>query len=118
MGGSLRPTRDNGELRKVIMSTRRLNVSLPGLPKLGLYISLLLLPGGFTGLLLVCWLEHRNRGGDKPKGKTRMWYSQMRGWRDVIPGLWRFATSTPRLNLEIGTGAPVRERVDPAAQYI
>jgi len=37
------------------MSTRRLQLSLPGLPKAGLYISLLLLPGGFIGLLLVCW---------------------------------------------------------------
>ena len=76
------------------MSTRRLNISIPGLPKLGLYISLLL-PGGFTGLLLVCWLEHRNRDAGKPKGKTRMWYSQMRGWRDFVPALCRLATSKP-----------------------
>ena len=99
------------------MSTRRLNVSLPGLPKLGLYISLLLMPGGFIGLLLVCWLEHRG-GSEKPKGKARMWYSQMRGWRDVIPGLWRFATSKPGLNLETGAAARTAERKDPAAQYV
>lgn len=100
------------------MSTRRLNISLPGLPKLGLYISLLLLPGGFTGLLLVCWLEHRTRGADKPKGKTRMWYSQMRGWRDLIPALWRLAASKPSLNLDVGTGSRRLERRDPAAQYV
>ena len=98
------------------MSTRRLNVSLPGLPKAGLYISLLLLPGGFIGLLLVCWLEHR--GGDRPQGKARMWYSQMRGWRDLIPGLWRLATSAPRLNLDVGAGAPGRACVDAARRYI
>jgi hypothetical protein len=100
------------------MSTRRLNISLPGLPRLGLYISLLLLPGGFTGLLLVCWLEHRNKGADKPKGTTRMWYSQMRGWRDLIPALWRLATSEPRLNLDAGREATSRERIDPVAQYV
>ena len=100
------------------MSTRRLNISLPGLPKLGLYISLLLLPGGFTGLLLVCWLEHPNRGADKPKGKTRMWYSQMRGWRDLIPALFRLAISKPQLNLDLGRQASNRECMDPAAQYI
>ena len=92
------------------MSTRRLHVSLPGLPKAGLYISLLLLPGGFIGLLLVCWLEHRRGGGRHSLGKTRMWYSQMRGWSDVVPGLWRLARSRPRLNLEAGVapfaGAP------------
>ena len=100
------------------MSTRRLNISLPGLPKLGLYISLLLLPGGFTGLLLVCWLEHRTRDAGKPKGKTRMWYAQMRGWSDLIPALWRLAVSSPSLNLDVGAGGSRLERRDPAAQYV
>jgi hypothetical protein len=101
----------------MIMNTRRLNISLPGLPKVGLYVSLLMLPGGFIGLLLVCWLEHR-AGGNSSKGKTRMWYSQMRGWRDLIPALFRLAISKPQLNLDVGRQAPNRERMDPAAQYI
>jgi hypothetical protein len=99
------------------MNTKRLNVSLPGLPKLGLYVSLLLLPGGFIGLLLVFWLERR-AGSKRPQGKARMWYSQMRGWRDLVPGLWRLATSRPQLNLDIGAGKPAVERIDPAVQYI
>jgi hypothetical protein len=99
------------------MSTRRLHISLPGLPKVGLYVSLLLLPGGFIGLLLVCWLEHR-AGGNRSKGKTRMWYSQMRGWRDVLPGLWRLATSRPQLHLDVGADPIRQHRVDPAAQYL
>ena len=77
------------------MSTRRLNITLPGLPKIGLYVSLLLLPGGFIGLLLVCWMEHR-----KAQGKARMWYSQLRGWRDVVPGIWSLLTARPRLDPE------------------
>jgi hypothetical protein len=97
------------------MSTRRLHVSLPGLPKVGLYISLLLLPGGFIGLLLVCWLERRAAGRG---GKTRMFYSQMRGWRDVIPGLWRLATNRPQINLDAGSARGERERIDPAARYL
>jgi hypothetical protein len=99
------------------MSTRRFNVSLPGLPKVGLYVSLLLLPGGFIGLLLVCWLERRVAGG-KPNGKARMWYSQMRGWRDLLPGLWRLVKSTPKLQLDLGAGAPAKQNVDLAARYI
>ena len=97
------------------MSTSRLHVSLPGLPKAGLYISLLLLPGGFIGLLLVCWLERRKgaRGG-----KTRMFYSQMRGWGDVIPGLWRLVRSRPQLNLESGSAPREREVMDPAVRYL
>ena len=76
------------------MSTRRLHIGLPGLPKIGLYVSLLLLPGGFIGLLLVFWMERR-----KAQGKTRMWYSQMRGWRDLVPGIWNLVTARPRLEL-------------------
>ena len=87
------------------MSTRRLNISLPGLPKVGLYVSLLLLPGGFIGLLLVYWMEHR-----KAQGKTRMWYSQMRGWRDLLPGIRSLVTARPRLDLE-----PVRPPVSRSA---
>lgn len=98
------------------MSTRRLHVSLPGLPKAGLYISLLLLPGGFIGLLLVCWLEHR--AGKGRLGKTRMFYSQMHGWRDLIPGLWRLATSRPGLNLDVGSAPRERESIDPAVRYL
>jgi hypothetical protein len=98
------------------MSTRRLQVSLPGLPKIGLYISLLLLPGGFIGLLLVCWLERRASAGRG--GKTRMFYSQMRGWRDLIPGLWRLATSRPQLNLDVGSAARERKAIDPAVRYL
>ena len=77
------------------MSTRRLHIALPGLPKIGLYVSLLLLPGGFIGLLLVCWMEHR-----KAQGKARMWYSQMRGWRDLVPGIWSLISARPRLNAQ------------------
>ena len=97
------------------MSTSRLHISLPGLPKAGLYISLLLLPGGFIGLLLVCWLERRKgaRGG-----RTRMFYSQMRGWRDLIPGLWRLVTSRPQLNLEGGSAPRERQALDPAVRYL
>jgi hypothetical protein len=101
----------------MIMSTKRLHISFPGLPKVGLYVSLLLLPGGFIGLLLVCWLEHR-AGRNQQKGKARMWYSQMRGWRDIVPGLSRLITSRPRLDLDIGPNAPGQERVDPAVRYL
>src|SRR3954451_10561085 len=100
--------------REVIMSTSRLHVSLPGLPKAGLYISLLPLPGGFIGLLLVCWLERRAGAGRL--GETRMFYSQMRGWRDLIPGLWRLATSRSRLNLEAGSVPGKRDAIDPAVR--
>ena len=98
------------------MSTRRLQFSLPGLPKAGLYISLLLLPGGFIGLLLVFWLERRAAAGRG--GKTRMFYSQMRGWRDLIPGLWRLATSRPQLNLDVGSAPRERDPIDPAVRYL
>ena len=98
------------------MSTRRLQFSLPGLPKAGLYISLLLLPGGFIGLLLVCWLERRAGAGRL--GKTRMFYSQMRGWRDLIPGLWRLATSRSQLKLEAAPVPSQRDTIDPAARYL
>jgi hypothetical protein len=99
------------------MSTKRLHVSLPGLPKVGLYISLLLLPGGFIGLLLVCWLERR-AGSRRPEGTTRMWYSQMLGWRDLLPGLWRLATSRPRLKTDIGRQASGQSPHEPAARYL
>ena len=99
------------------MSTKRLHVSLPGLPKVGFYISLLLLPGGFIGLLLVCWLERR-AGSKRPEGTTRMWYSQMLGWRDLLPGLWRLARSEPRLKADIGGKVSSQSSEEPAARYL
>ena len=99
------------------MRTKRLDIALPGLPKLGFYISMLLLPGGFIGLLLVFWLERR-AGREQGQGNARMWYSQMRGWRDILPGLWRLTTSRPRLALAVGKDAAGAPSPDRAMRYI
>jgi len=101
------------------MSTKRLDIALPGLPKLGFYISMLLLPGGFIGLLLVFWMERRaGQRQAQGQGNARMWYAQIRGWRDVLPGLWRMMTSRPQLALGVGKEAAAAPAADPAMRYL
>jgi hypothetical protein len=81
------------------MSSKRLVLSVKGLPKLGLYFSLLVLPGGFVGLLLVWWFERRC-GGVAGKGTTWMRYVQMKGWRDLVPAIWRLISQAPKLSIQ------------------
>src|SRR5690242_10873242 len=90
------------------MNTTRFNISLPGLPKLGLYISLLLLPGGFIGLLLVFWLERR-AGKNTAPGKAHICYAQMRGWRDLLSAVTQLLGGRPTANV------PIPDRVPAAA---
>ena len=96
--------------------SKRLELSVKGLPKLGLYFSLLVQPGGFVGLLLVWWLERRRAAGSN--GTTWMRYVQVKGWRDLGPALWRMMSQAPAVS--IGSAGDVRRNaaMDLAGKYI
>jgi len=99
------------------MNTRRFNITLPGLPKLGLYISLLLLPGGFIGLLLVFWLERR-AGKNMAPGKAHICYAQMRGWRGVRSALSQLLSCRPTANVAVPERVPAAQPAEAALRYL
>ncbi len=95
------------------MSTRRFTIALPGLPKIGLYASLIALPGGGMDLVLMGWREAGSRR-NRVRAPARVWYGQFAGWTDAIPGLWRMLRRRPRAVSVTTSG----ECADPVLRYL
>jgi hypothetical protein len=95
------------------MSTRRFTIALPGSRKIGLYASLIVLPGGGMDLVLMGWREAGTRR-NRVRAPALVWYGQFAGWGDAIPGLWRMLRRRPRAV----SAATSRERADPVLRYL